>query len=138
MGDKRIYELTQISSAPANGVLPIDVPGSEETNGITVENLARTMPVVTSERNGIMSSDILNSLFSANRIVGSEKNANDLMYGVYVIYSGTSENNYPAEYGTIVSFRTGPVTNFQLFIPANSNDLYVRSLWETWTQWRLL
>lgn len=42
-GDKRISELTQIVNAPANGVLPIDVPGNAETNGITVDNLARTM-----------------------------------------------------------------------------------------------
>lgn len=38
MGDKRIYDLTKIASAPGNGVLPIDVPGSEETKGITIEN----------------------------------------------------------------------------------------------------
>lgn len=62
MGDKRVNELTQISSAPGNGVLPIDVPGSEETNGITVDNLAKTMPVATSESNGMMSSNMINLL----------------------------------------------------------------------------
>lgn len=37
--DKRVNQLTQIASAPANGIIPIDVPGSTAANGITVANL---------------------------------------------------------------------------------------------------
>lgn len=39
--DMRISDLTQISDTPANGVLPIEVQGSTQANGITVENLLK-------------------------------------------------------------------------------------------------
>lgn len=69
MADKRVNELTQISSAPASGVLPIDVPGSTDTNGITVDNLARTMPAATIYRSGMMESSVLKSIYSFASII---------------------------------------------------------------------
>lgn len=81
--DKRVNQLTQIASAPADGVLPIDVPGRTATNGITVDNLAKTMPVATSERNGMMSKELINGTLLYRGDIKKEQIDKKLEAGTY-------------------------------------------------------
>lgn len=136
MGDKKIYELTKIDSAPANGVLPIDVPGSEETNGITVDNLARTMPVATSERNGLLGSrqliDIINSLKGAGVVEGGIVDGirNTGIYSVTSVIP--SSGNL---WGILVVFNSGYYILQLIFGASGRGFRYAHGQNDEWSKW---
>lgn len=124
MGDKRINELTKIDSAPANGVLPIDVPGSTETNGITVANLLGAM----FQEKGNVRSDLDN--YRENGIYGVNKelfNTEIIDYGLLIVFSGLK-----------TSTAGGGLPISQLLIRTNINtDIRIRTYWaNTWTSWK--
>ena len=97
MADKRVNELTQIANAPANGVLTIDIPGSTETNGITVDNLFNGYGVVMPFRtiNGTQLSIVPQNRFCSiigGRIEGLMKNDDyQDVWGVYIKLAGISD-----------------------------------------------
>lgn len=116
MADKRVNDLTKIDSAPGNGVLPIDVPGSEETNGITVENLFNN--IVNDKSMGVVDANTINT------------------NGIY--RCGSTSANVPFSYGLLLVFYSLGYA-VQIGFSVLDNKMYMRYSSESgliWSDWK--
>ena len=133
--DIKINEVQQANDAAYITVILEDGTLGKIAKADLVDLIRINMPTATHEYKGLMdTSDLknLSGLISDNDNV----NADNLPNGFCRYHQENyKEYNYPAVYGCILTIITDSV-GFQMCAQAWPQNLYIRQLWDFWSDWK--
>lgn len=101
------------------------------------EQLARELPVVTENSNGLMSSSLLNNSLKNSSLKIYDCN-NISESGFYTIYPGSTNSPYPGEYVWLIAVFPGPDGIQIAYSFSNLSESRRKKVNGVWAQWKTI